>query len=108
MLVEIEVGMGRCGVEPGAPTVELAKKVAAAPNLRFEGLQAYHGSAQHLELPEQRRQAAQEVAAIVNDTVAALAAAGLECPTVSGSGSGTCRYDVEAARSPRSRPAPTW
>ena len=95
VLIEIEVGMGRCGVEPGAPTVELAKTVAVAPNLRLEGLQAYQGSAQHLERPEQRRQAAQEVAAIVNETVAALAAAGLECPTVSGSGSGTCRYDVE-------------
>jgi len=95
VLIEIEVGMGRCGVEPGAPTVELAKTVAVAPNLRFEGLQAYQGSAQHLERPEQRRQAAQEVAAIVNETVAALGAVGLECPTVSGSGSGTCRYDVE-------------
>ena len=95
VLVEIEVGMGRCGVAPGAATVELARQVDAASNLRFAGLQAYHGSAQHLERAEQRRAAAQAVAAIVTETVAALAAAGLDCPTVSGSGSGTCRYDAE-------------
>ena len=95
VLVEIEVGMGRCGVAPGAPAVELARQVDAAPNLRFAGLQAYQGVAQHLPGPEQRRRAAQAVAPIVTETVAALAAAGLECPTVSGSGSGTCRYDAE-------------
>ena len=94
VLVEIEVGMGRCGVAPGAEAVALARQVEAAPNLRFAGLQAYHGRAQHLPRPEQRRDAAQAVAQIVTETVAALAAAGLECPTVSGSGSGTCRYDA--------------
>lgn len=94
VLVEIEVGMGRCGVAPGTAAVALAQQVEAASNLRFAGLQAYHGRAQHLPRPEQRRDAAQAVAQIVTETVAALAAAGLECPTVSGSGSGTCRYDA--------------
>ena len=94
VLVEIEVGMQRCGVAPGAPAVELARQVDGAANLRFAGLQAYHGSIQHLPLPEERRQAAGAVAVLVSDTVAALAAAGLACPTVSGSGSGTCRYDA--------------
>ena len=56
VLVEIEVGMQRCGVAPGAPVVELARQVDGAANLRFAGLQAYHGSIQHLPLPEERRQ----------------------------------------------------
>ncbi len=42
-LVEIEVGMQRCGVEPGAAAVDLARRIAEAPGLRFDGLQAYHG-----------------------------------------------------------------
>ena len=94
VLVEIEVGMQRCGVEPGAPAVQLARSVASAPHLRFAGLQAYHGSAQHLAGAEERRAAAAEVADMVRGTVAALAAAGLPCPTVPGSGTGTCRYDA--------------
>ena len=94
VLVEIEVGMRRCGVPPGAPAVALARRVADAPHLRFAGLQAYHGAAQHLATAQERRAASAEAAGIVRGTVAALAAAGLPCPTVSGSGSGTCRFDA--------------
>ncbi len=96
VLVEIEVGMRRCGVLPGAPAVALARQVAGAPHLRFAGLQAYHGSSQHLATPEERRAASLQVAGVVRDCVAALSAAGLPCATVSGSGSGTCRYDAES------------
>ena len=96
VLVEIEVGMQRCGVAPGAPAVELARLVASAPHLRLAGLQAYHGSSQHLATAQERRAASAQAADIVRGTLAALAAAGLPCPVVSGSGSGTCRYDAES------------
>ena len=35
-LVEIEVGMERCGVAAGAPARDLARRIAEAPHLRFE------------------------------------------------------------------------
>src|ERR1017187_5101334 len=41
VLGEVDVGMGRCGVTPGQPTVELARLIAASAGLRFEGLQGY-------------------------------------------------------------------
>src|SRR5262249_5291812 len=47
-LVEIEVGMERCGVAPGRDAAALARRVADAPNLKFKGLQDYHGRAQQL------------------------------------------------------------
>src|SRR6516225_5414047 len=56
-LVEIEVGMQRCGLAPGAPAAELARRIAQAPNLKFRGLQAYHGRAQHFATYEERAQA---------------------------------------------------
>src|SRR5207248_10390147 len=46
--VEINMGGNRCGVEPGAPALDLARRVGDAKHLSFAGLQAYHGSAQHL------------------------------------------------------------
>jgi 3-hydroxy-D-aspartate aldolase len=55
VLVEIDVGQGRCGVPPGEAAVALALAVARHPRLRFAGLQAYHGRAQHLA---QRRRTA--------------------------------------------------
>src|ERR1700730_1543614 len=53
--VEVNMGGNRCGVEPGEPALDLARRVAAATHLTFAGLQAYHGSAQHLRGWEERR-----------------------------------------------------
>ena len=40
VLVEIEAGMGRCGVAPGAEAVALARAVSDANGLRFRGIMA--------------------------------------------------------------------
>src|SRR5215208_3018740 len=93
-LVEIEVGMERCGVAAGAPARDLARRIADAPHLRFEGLQAYHGRAQHLPTAAERRQAIDGAIEAVRKTVEALAAAGLPCPSVTGAGTGTFRLEA--------------
>ena len=38
VLVEVDIGMNRCGVEPGEPALDLARRVAAASHLAFAGL----------------------------------------------------------------------
>ena len=95
VLVEIEVGGGRCGVAPGAEAVRLASLVDRSPNLRFGGLHAYHGRAQHLRSPSEREDAIRGASAKAALTVDALRAAGLACPIVSGAGTGT--FELEAA-----------
>src|SRR5262249_38475205 len=57
--------------------------------LRLDGLQAYHGLAQHLRAPAERREAIAGAAAAARQTVDAIGAAGLDCPVVSGGGTGT-------------------
>ena len=94
--VELEVGMGRCGVEPGAPALALARAVAAAPNLRFAGLQAYNGRAQHVRSNAERRALIDKAAAAVRATRALLEANGIACPSVTGAGSGTFMFEIEA------------
>ena len=95
VLVEIDVGSGRCGVAPGPEAIALARRIAASPHLAFGGLQAYHGSAQHQRTLDQRRAsiaaAATATAAVVED----LRQAGLPCPIVGGAGTGT--FALEAA-----------
>ncbi|MHA3977826.1 DSD1 family PLP-dependent enzyme [Halovulum sp. GXIMD14794] len=93
VLVEIDCGSGRCGVAPGAAAVELAQAVAAAPGLRFAGLQAYHGSAQHIRDAGERAATVAGVADLARETVAALEAAGLTCGVVGGGGTGTYPYE---------------
>lgn len=87
--VEIDVGHGRCGIAPGAPAVALAQAVATEPLLRFAGLQAYHGKAQHLRTVQERRAAIAAVVERVQATRAALESTGLSVDLVTGAGTGT-------------------
>jgi 3-hydroxy-D-aspartate aldolase len=95
-LVEIEVGMQRCGVAPGTPASDLARRIADAPGLEFRGLQAYHGTAQHLAGVEARERAIASAADAVRETLAAISGAGLECGIVAGAGTGTFRIEGES------------
>jgi D-serine deaminase-like pyridoxal phosphate-dependent protein len=94
VLVEIDVGMARCGVEPGPPAVALAERIAASKQLRFGGIQAYHGSAQHQRAPEQRAASIAAAADASRRTVEQLRQRGLDCPIVGGAGTGTFRHEA--------------
>ena len=95
VLVEIDCGAHRCGVSHGAPVLELARAVIAAPGLTFSGIQAYQGSAQHLRSHAERKEKIDTAIAQVRETVDLLAAEGIECAIVGGAGTGT--YQFEAA-----------
>src|SRR5947207_1313811 len=95
-LVEIEVGMERCGVAPGRPAAALARRIADAPNLKFRGLQAYHGRAQHLPTHQQRAQAVASAIDAVQETLDALKAENLTCDTIAGAGTGTFEFESES------------
>ena len=92
-LVEIDVGMQRCGVPPGEPARELAKRIDAAPGLRFRGLQAYQGAAQHLPGYAARRSAVEQAAERVRATVQLLEREGLRCELIGGAGTGTYPFE---------------
>ncbi len=94
VLVEIDVGAGRCGVAPGPDAVALAELIAATPQLRFGGLQAYHGSAQHLRTEAERRAAVGAAIDVTRRTVEQLRQVGLECAIVGGAGTGS--FDIES------------
>lgn len=93
-LVEIDVGMGRCGVDPGPPAVALAERVARSPHLGFAGLQAYHGKAQHKRTAAERHEAIAAAADATRRTVEQLAQRGLACRIVGGAGTGTFEEEV--------------
>ena len=78
VLVEIEVGAERCGVDPGEPVATLARLIDAEDGLHFAGLQAYHGSAQHKTTAEERRLDIESTLEKVKTSKRALAAIGLD------------------------------
>ncbi len=94
VLVEIDVGAKRCGVPPGDAAVRLAGLVNDSPHLRFAGLQAYHGSAQHIRRLDERRAAIVAAAKLAELTRDQLAAAGIACHTITGGGTGTFLFEA--------------
>ncbi len=94
VLVEIDVGGGRCGVTPGPAAVVLARAIAASPHLIFGGLQAYHGGAQHFRARARREAAIAAAADHTRRTVEQLRQQGLACPIVGGAGTGTFEFEL--------------
>ena len=43
LLIEVDIGMGRCGVPAGLPALNLARQLTDLSGVRFGGLQAYEG-----------------------------------------------------------------
>lgn len=94
VFVEIDVGQGRCGVLPGEAAVPLALAVARSRRLRFAGLQAYHGGAQHMTSAIKRREAMAAVVRAADHTRKLIEAAGLPVPLITGAGTGTMVHEA--------------
>jgi D-serine deaminase-like pyridoxal phosphate-dependent protein len=92
--VEVNVGANRCGVEPGEPALRLAQAVSAAGHLRFAGLQAYQGAAQHLRSVEERRSAIALAVDKAKRTRELIREKGLACDIVTGAGTGTFLFEA--------------
>lgn len=88
-LVEVDIGMGRCGVAPGEPALELARLVDAVPGLVFAGLQAYEGHLQNVVPYDRRRGLTRTDMQRAIDTRELIESAGLPVAVVSGGGTGT-------------------
>lgn len=92
VFVEIDVGQGRCGVAPAAAGA-LAHQVISH-GLRFAGLQAYHGGAQHLRSAAEREAAIHHAASQVRAAQATITASGLRCALVTGAGTGSFAFEA--------------
>ncbi len=92
VFVEIDVGQGRCGVAPAAAGA-LAHQVVSH-GLRFAGLQAYHGRAQHLRTSAEREAAIRHAVTLVRAAQASITSAGMHCPLVTGGGTGSFAFEA--------------
>ncbi|WZO96686.1 DSD1 family PLP-dependent enzyme [Isosphaeraceae bacterium EP7] len=94
LLVDVDLGMGRTGVTSPEAAVKLARQVADAPGLRFDGVMGYEGHT--VPMPDVVEKQAAIVAAIgrLNLAREAVNAAGLPTRIVSAGGTGS--YQVTA------------
>jgi len=92
VLVEVDVGMNRCGVEPGEPALQLARRIHAEEGLRFLGLQGYDGHLQLLPDPEEKRMCCLQGMERLVGTRRLIEQAGIPVEVVTGAGTGTWEY----------------
>ena len=88
VLVEYDVGMGRCGVSTAREVLALGKRIEAQPHLVFEGIQAYAGQLSHEENGEKRFADVQRIEADVAAVKAFCEENGLSVREVCGGSTG--------------------
>ncbi|UGY05715.1 DSD1 family PLP-dependent enzyme [Bradyrhizobium quebecense] len=93
--VDLDLGMGRTGAASISAAVELARRLHGSSALTYAGLQAYSGRVQHILSYTERRAVYLKQIERLRQTLAALEAAALRPPVVSGGGTGTFAIDVE-------------
>ena len=89
VLIEVNVGMNRCGTEPGAPTLELAQHILKSEALRFEGLMGYEGHTVANPSLIERKIATEKSMTLLVDTKHLLEENGIPVKIMSGGGTGT-------------------
>lgn len=89
VLVEVDVGLHRCGVRPGEPALFLAQQVSRARGLTFAGLMGYEGHLVFVPSLEERVQRVHTDIQALIDTAQFIESRGLPVEIVSAGGTGT-------------------
>lgn len=95
VLIEMDVGQGRCGVPAAATVKTLAALATDLPGLRLRGLQGYHGRLQSVTDFGQRRLEVMAAMERLHQGVVALEHFGLPAPVLTGGGTGSLPVDIE-------------
>jgi D-serine deaminase-like pyridoxal phosphate-dependent protein len=97
ILVEVNLGLNRCGVPAGEPALALAKLAASLPGLKYLGLQGYEGHI--IDLPNETERGEKACAAFKTlvDTRRMIEGAGIPVKIVSGGGTGTYTFTGNVA-----------
>jgi D-serine deaminase-like pyridoxal phosphate-dependent protein len=92
VLVEVNIGLNRCGVDPGPMVAALSEKVARLPGLRYVGLMGWEGHLASKAPSEEKAAACVAAVRTLVDNAAACRNRGLPVEIVSCGGTGTYRY----------------
>ncbi|QDV32581.1 DSD1 family PLP-dependent enzyme [Tautonia plasticadhaerens] len=95
VLVDVDLGMGRNGARSTGAAVELARRVAGASGLRFDGLMGYEGHTLFIPDPKEKRRAIGEAIGRLIEAKDAVEGAGLPCRIVSAGGSGSYQFTAD-------------
>lgn len=93
VLAEMDAGLGRVGVTPGEPLLQLAQCIAKLPRLAFEGITFYPGHIKDLDEPG--RHALAQLGELLRSVLGDFQKAGIEVRIVSGGSTPTLFHSHE-------------
>jgi D-serine deaminase-like pyridoxal phosphate-dependent protein len=94
VLVEVNIGMNRTGIERGEPALDLARRVHEMPGLKLAGIMGYEGHLLTLPDPPDKATKIRDALAVLVETKRQLQERGLPCPIVSCGGTGSFAYSI--------------
>jgi D-serine deaminase-like pyridoxal phosphate-dependent protein len=95
VVIEVNTGMNRAGVEPGAAAVALAGVIAGYPALRLVGVMGWEAHATAIADPVSKENAVAAAISLLTQSAAACRSAGHDMPIVSCGGTGTFPYCLD-------------
>ena len=93
VLIDVDLGMGRTGINHIESALQLVDTVCDAKGLSYRGIQAYSGRVQHIQEFAERDHIYTGQLRFLSELIAALDKRGLKPATVSGGGTGTLALD---------------
>ena len=95
VLIEVNIGVDRCGVEPGKPTLNFANELKKLNGIKLIGIQAYEGGLYSLPKFIDRKTEALKRMKLAIDTKKLLENNGFHLPVLSGGGTSTYNITSE-------------
>lgn len=95
VLIDLNVGQNRCGVQDNDEAINLAELIAKCPYLKLIGIQGYEGHLQMLGSEHERRRLCHESMHKLTKTAQSLRNRGYQIEIVTTGGTGTYKYCAE-------------
>jgi D-serine deaminase-like pyridoxal phosphate-dependent protein len=96
VLIDLDPGIGRTGIHPDH-ALNFAKELNQLPWINLMGIQCYAGNLQHISSFSERRKKSLHTMQMASNIVKIFRENGLNCPILTGAGTGTYDIDIEAS-----------
>jgi 3-hydroxy-D-aspartate aldolase len=95
VLIDLDIGQNRTGIQPGEPSLKLAEAIATSRNLELKGICAYGGHVAHVIGFDERQSAARRAMERAISTRDLLAKNGHNLEILTGASTGTYNIDSD-------------
>jgi D-serine deaminase-like pyridoxal phosphate-dependent protein len=95
VIIEVNIGLDRVGIQPGRDTLELARAIDKLDGVKFAGIMGYEGHLLQVAEPAEKEKRIRETIATLVGCKDQIGKAGIACDIVSAGGTGSYHYTVK-------------